>query len=576
MDTRLTAEAGQANAAFGRLVIETLWRSGVAHFVISPGSRSTPLAVAASATGALTVIPDERSASFYALGRIKASGRPAAFICTSGSAVAHAFPAVIEAAESGLPLLVLSADRPPELQHCHAGQTIDQLKLFGSYARFFAQLPVPQVDERLARQTREILRRAVAAAMGQPGGPAHLNCPFREPFFSRGPWELPAGLLEGMTPLTSESRSEVAVPVLPAKTLLLAGPRARREDSREWSALVRFLQRSGMPVLADGCNPLRHATDTGLNIMAHYDRLARNDALWDGLEPEAVLVWGEPPTSKILRERLQALDLNLYPLGSGRTDMNPLHGRLMPPVDVHALSENCPIGPGAFGEEWAAKEASMESALARHLAQEAAFFEGAVHRILAEEVEAGTPVVFANSLAVRDAEWFLPAGRTGWEPYSQRGANGIDGTVSLARGIVEARERPGILVIGDLAFLHDSNGLLQAARTASGLLILLINNSGGGIFEFLPAAHEVAGFEALFATPQTVQFADLAKAHGIPHSCVADAESLRVALRQWRRSGLTLLEVRVDRKISAAAHRASLSRLAQGHLEHNMETEHER
>lgn len=568
MDTGLTAEAGQANSAFGRLIIETLRRSGVAHFVLSPGSRSTPLAVAASATGSLTVIPDERSASFYALGRVKASGVPAAFICTSGSAVAHAFPAVIEAAESGLPLLVLSADRPPELQHCHAGQTIEQLKLFGSYARFFAQLPVPQCDERLARQTREILRRAVSASLGSPGGPVHLNCPFREPFFSRQPWALPEGLLEGMAPLSAAPRRGVAVPDLPAKTLLLAGPRPQREDPREWAALLDFLQRTRLPVLADGCNPLRHVTEVGLNIIAQYDRIARSDALWSGLEPEAVLLWGEPPTSKVLRERLQALDLTIYPVGSGRADMNPFHGRLMPPVDVLALSDQGPLG-SAFGEGWAAREATMESALEAHFAQEAAFFEGSVHRILAEETPTGTPVVFANSLAIRDAEWFLPAGRTGWEPYSQRGANGIDGTVSLARGIVEARGRPGVLVIGDIALLHDANGLLHAARTGPGLLILMINNGGGGIFELLPAAHEVVEFEALFATPQMVRFADLAKAHDIPHSRVDDAASLRAALRQWPRAGLTLLEVRVDRKVSAAAHRASLSRLAQRILEPN-------
>ena len=576
METGLKAEAGQANAAFGRLIIETLRRSGVAHFVISPGSRSTPLAVAARASGSVTVIPDERSASFYALGRIKASRLPTAFICTSGSAVAHAFPAVIEASETRLPLVVLSADRPPELQHCHAGQTIDQLKLFGTYARFFAQLPVPQCDDRLARQTREILRRAVAAAIGQPGGPVHLNCPFREPFFSQVRWALPDDLLEGMAPLSVGLSRGLALPDLPERTLVLAGPRAQREDPAEWAALVGFLQRSRLPVLADGGNPLRHAREAGLNVIAHYDRLARRDQLWSGLDPEAVLVWGEPPTSKVLRERLQALDLPIYPVGDGKADINPLHGRLMAATDAFSLLDSCTVSGGAFGDLWAAREVAAERALQRHLAEEAPYFEGAVHRILAGGIEAGSPVIFANSLAIRDAEWFLPAGVTGWEPYSQRGANGIDGTVSLARGIVEASGRPGVLVIGDLALLHDTNGLLQAARTAPGLLMVMINNGGGGIFDLLPAAHEVADFEALFATPQAVRFADLARAHDIPYFCAEDAESLRNALRQWNPVGLTLLEVRVDRKRSAAAHRASLSGLSQLILEPNLsDNEHE-
>jgi 2-succinyl-5-enolpyruvyl-6-hydroxy-3-cyclohexene-1-carboxylate synthase len=563
MDEGLQIEAGRANEAFGELVVRVLQRSGVAHFVVSPGSRSTPLAVAASRLASVTVIPDERSATFYALGRVKASGAPVAFICTSGSAAAHAFPAVIEASESGLPLIILSADRPPELQHCHAGQTIDQLKLFGGYARFFAQLPVPQADLRLARQVREILRRAVEAAFGAPAGPVQVNCPFREPFFSNSPWSLPESLWEGLGPVQRSPRGGRTLAKLPERTVLLAGPRAGREEPEEWAALVAFLQRTGVPVLADGCNPLRHARVDGLTLISHYDRLARCDDLWDGLAPEAALVWGEPPTSKVLRERLHALDLPLYQIGSGKRGMNPFQGRMVDMgVSLADTVNELQVEPGAYGRAWANRDVAMEAALQVCLAENAVFFEGTVHRVLSDAIGPGSPVVFANSLAIRDAEWFVPAGKTGWAPYCQRGANGIDGTLSLARGVVEVSGIPGVLVIGDLAFLHDSNGLLHAARSEVGLLIVLINNNGGGIFELLPAAREVADFEALYATPQTVDFANLARAHGVRYQRAVDESSLKEALNGWTGSGLTLLEVMVDRKASAEQHRACLSQLA--------------
>jgi 2-succinyl-5-enolpyruvyl-6-hydroxy-3-cyclohexene-1-carboxylate synthase len=568
MDTAMCNEASQANPAFGALIIEVLRACGVSHFVVSPGSRSTPLTVAAAESGLITVIPDERSAAFYALGRIKVSRRPVAFICTSGSAPAHALPAVIEAAETALPLIILSADRPPELQHCHAGQTIDQVKLFGEYVRFFAQLPMPQCSDLLARQVREICSRALEAALGFPAGPIHLNCPFREPFFHQGTSWKPKVSIERIAPIQPVCALRMRLDTLPSKTLLLAGPRAGRENPSEWAAIAKFAQRTQLPVLADGCNPFRHADLPDCNVIAHYDRMVRNPALWNDLVPEAVVQWGEPPTSKILRQQLQGLDLPVYHVGSGKPGMNPLHGQYTwLGDDVHACLGDAQVDATQFGEDWARADALTENALQQFRSNEVSFYEGDVHRILGMELIGSYPVIFANSLTIRGAEWFLPKGESGWEPFSQRGANGIDGTVSLARGIVEAAGQAGVLIVGDLALLHDSNGLLDAMRTQEGLLIIAINNQGGGIFELLPAARQVGAFETLFATPQSVDLEALAKVHGMDYFRAEDADSLRSGLSKWKRTGLTLLEVCIDRKISANLHRSSLNIVSEAPLE---------
>ncbi|HKJ91204.1 MAG TPA: 2-succinyl-5-enolpyruvyl-6-hydroxy-3-cyclohexene-1-carboxylic-acid synthase, partial [Oceanipulchritudo sp.] len=312
MGSRIARQAGEANLPFGLIIVQALRRLGVDHFLVSPGSRSTPLALAAAELGEAghTVCLDERSAAFQALGRIKASCRPVGLICTSGTAAAHYFPAVIEARETGLPLLVLSADRPAELRHCHAGQTIDQTKLFGSAVRFYGELPLPEPDPFLARQVREICRTALEAAFGQPHGPVHLNCPFREPFFPlEGDAENPSreqigDLLAGLESVSPAMSRFTGGRILPERTLFLAGPRPWHDPASEGEAILRFCREHKIPLLADGSNPLRYRADGTVPVIIHYDRMLRDEAAWKDLKPEAVLLWGEPPTSKVLRRRL--------------------------------------------------------------------------------------------------------------------------------------------------------------------------------------------------------------------------------------------------------------------------------
>lgn len=564
MDQGISRVAAEANQPFGALVIESLRRFGVEHFVLSPGSRSTPLALAAcSRVSGYSVILDERSAAFHALGRVKATGRPVALICTSGTAGAHYFPAVIEARESALPLVVLTADRPPELRHCHAGQTIDQLKLFGTYPLFHAELPLPEPDRLLMRQAREICRQAVEAALGDPSGPVHLNIPFREPFIpvETGSGNPDPALLEGLEPVRPAVMRGDAAAILPSRTLILAGPRPGRDDSRDLEAILRLSERLGFPILADGANPLRYGARGSAPPVIHYDRIARKDALWNALAPEALLLWGEPPTSKALRGRLEALDLPGYRIGGGKRAINPFNGRIagpgIAPVDLasRVAGERDP----AYAGKWREADTAAGRALEQALAEPHAFFEGDVHRILGDCLPEAAPLVFAGSLAVRDADWFMPRRDAALQPYSQRGANGIDGTVSLARGIAAGAQRPAWLVTGDLAFLHDGNGLLGSADDPHGLRVVLINNAGGGIFEFLPVARQHRGiFEQAFATPQNVSIERLVKAHNGGYSRAESPEALRAAMAAPAERGLHVIEVPVDRETSRELHRRFL------------------
>ncbi|MFO7726474.1 MAG: 2-succinyl-5-enolpyruvyl-6-hydroxy-3-cyclohexene-1-carboxylic-acid synthase [Oceanipulchritudo sp.] len=569
MASRIARQAGAANLPFGVLVVQTLRRLGVDHFVVSPGSRSTPLALAAGELGDAghTVCLDERSAAFHALGRIKATRRPVALVCTSGTAAAHYYPAVIEARETALPLLILSADRPPELRHCHAGQTIDQTKLFGSTARLYAELPLPEPDSFLARQVREICRTALETALGQPHGPVHLNCPFREPFFPlEGDVENPSrerieALLASLEPVGPATSVVAGTRVLPERTLVLAGPRPWRDPLTEEEALLDFCREHGIPLLADGANPLRYRAGGTVPVIIHYDRMLRDDRAWEDLKPEAVILWGEPPTSKVLRKRLGEVDLRGYQSGHGIGGLNPFQGgieRVDSSLEPFLKTVTIPSGAGAFAVSWAGRDRYFEQRLAEDLRQPHGLFEGDVHRLLGSVLPAGTPVVFASSLAVRDADWFMPRREEPLIPFSQRGANGIDGTLSLARGVAAGGSRGSVLVTGDLAFLHDTNGLLGAGADRYGLLVILLNNQGGGIFDFLPVAGKAETYEALFATPQAVDFKGLVEAHGGQYALVESVAHLQSLVAGWRGPGLTVLEVRIDREVSQKLHRRYL------------------
>ncbi len=562
MGTDQGADNSWANLMQGEVVVNTLLALGVQHFFISPGSRSSPLTLAMQNldTAQYTVILDERVAAFRALGHAKATAKPVALICTSGTAAAHYYPAVIEARETGLPLVVLTADRPPELRSCHAGQTIDQVKLFGSYPVFYTELPLP--DMTVLRQVREICRVAVEAAMGIPGGPVHLNCPYREPFFPREGTQpqLDPSLLSGLSPVDKMQGTPVAPIALPERTLILAGPAPATCQPGDTEALLQLSSRYGWPILADAASPLRYHAGNGASVIVHYDRIARDPEIWERLRPDASLHWGEPPTSKELRARLAELDLPGCLVSAGKRAINPSFGKLQwicsNPSD---LADACTARAGTYAADWMSEDKRIEDQLQVALRDPHPLFEGDLIRTLETSLPDGAAIVFASSLAIRDGEWFMPASNKRFRPFSQRGANGIDGTISLARGISQALADPTWLVTGDLAFLHDVSALNGVAGADQGLFIILVNNDGGGIFEFLPVAKRCERFEELFATPQPVDPGELVRAYGGNHCLHESPASLDSHIKSWNGRGLEVAELRIDRKRSKALHKRYLT-----------------
>lgn len=566
-DGAVSEHIAVANWRIAEALVAAVGDCGVQDFVVSPGSRSGPLAVAAVSNPQVRVhvVLDERSAAFRALGLTKASGKPCALICTSGSAPAHYFPAVIEAWHACLPMVILSSDRPPELRHCHAGQTVDQTHFYGSHVRMYAELPVPGADwpgkgSRGLRQLVQICRRAVGTAVGPVAGAVQINVPLREPLLPQSGAQALAGESNsfprlGPLPVLQSTSDELVV--LPSRTLILSGALPGGLAPALAEELVQMSNSAGLPLLADGASPLRHWADRLPLLVTQYDRLARSQ-LDSALRPQGLLCLGEPPLSKAFRAWLAELDIPAWQIGPGKPDMNPCFARM------EYLGTGWPRGlqavPAApeFSDAW--REANLEASATQQaaLTQPHEFFEGDLWNALPDLLDEGTAVLIANSLAIRDAEWFMPASTKRLRVFSQRGANGIDGTVSIARGLAAGLRQSVVLVTGDLALLHDSNGLLGSATDPYGLFVILLNNNGGGIFELLPAAQQAA-FEQVYATAQAIDFSQLVGAHQGIHSRAASTADVHEAWLSWDRRGLRVVEVAIDRKVSAGLHRKFLN-----------------
>ncbi len=552
------------NALWGSVVAETLVRSGVRSVVVSPGSRSTPLAFAFARHPGLEAIPvlDERSAAFYALGMAKRDVRPVALLCTSGTAGAHYYPAVIEAHESGVPLLVITADRPPEMRACASGQTIDQHRLYGSYVNFHHELALPEASVPLLSYLRQTLAHAVERTLAPFAGPVHLNAPFRDPlpplddrgvtdaFGTLVDWDVFFAHIEPPAPIRSLSE----IPAIPAaqRGIIVAGPVLTADPAAHAAAVGEISRRLGWPVLADGVSPVRNHAATP-HLVTRYDAILRSAAAAEALRPGFVLCLGEWPTSKVLRGWIAASGAPVVFVTERPDNRDALHGatrRLV--VPLQELARGLPESgtPGAYQREWAAHEARTRTAIDSLLEREGALVEPKAAWLLGRLLPAQTPVSVSNSMPVRDVEFVWPANDRGLRLFFNRGANGIDGTLSTALGVAH-EGRPSVLLTGDLAFLHDSNGLLAAPRFRGSLTVVLVNNHGGGIFEHLPVAQFEPIFEEFFATPQEVDFSRLCSAHGVVHVLVRDWAHLESLVSTLPARGIRVLELRTDRKKDA-------------------------
>ncbi|MFP4157145.1 MAG: 2-succinyl-5-enolpyruvyl-6-hydroxy-3-cyclohexene-1-carboxylic-acid synthase, partial [Opitutales bacterium] len=559
------------NAAWGALTMEVLARLGVETVVTSPGSRSTPLTLAAVRNARLEALTqlDERSAGFFALGLAKRTRRPVALVCTSGSALANYTPAVVEASMSGTPLLLLTADRPPEQQDCHSGQTIAQGQFYGGYVRHFHQLALPETA--LFTYLRQTLVHAVAQTMQPRPGPVHLNFPFRDPLAPDGAAApvCDADQLEAAavvpTRLTEPVRASSGLDAIAAERLMshqrgliVVGAENPPEGDEAFADGVALLaQKLGWPVLSDVLNPLRHHLGSNPALVTSYDRFLREHETAAALRPTAVLQIGILPTSKVLRNWLGTQHTSTFLLTRSGENTDPLH-RIATPLlgDALALAELLPqqtIAP-EWGSRWEQAERTTRSDLDDALAPMEEPFEGKVAWLLSQHAPIRASVFLANSMSVRYAESFWKPGSRAHSIYCNRGANGIDGTLSTAMGVAH-RGRPAICLSGDLAFLHDSNGLLCAGQLSGSLTVIVIQNNGGGIFEYLPVAGQKEVFESHFATPQSVDLALLCQAHGVAHRRIDSWDALLHAIADLPESGIRVLELRTDRKADVATAR---------------------
>jgi 2-succinyl-5-enolpyruvyl-6-hydroxy-3-cyclohexene-1-carboxylate synthase len=537
------------NSLWCSVAAETLHRAGVRYAVISPGSRNTPLTMALVAhTGiATTPVLDERSAGFFALGIAKRTGLPVVVLCTSGSAGAHYLPAIIEAKESATPLIVITADRPPEMRDCASGQTIDQQKLFGGFVEFYHELAVPEPRVELLKYLRQTLRHAFARAAA--GGAVHLNAPFRDPLPP-----IADGTAEALA-CAVDWEEFFALPVVPwtvsndllepgghngvQKGLIVAG--GGLERGMEAQELAETM---GWPIVADGLAAERFSATSDVTVVAGYDAFLRDERCRRELRPELVVLCGELPTSKVLRAWLAEVDAPTIQFTARRGNRDALHGRT---EVVRASPLGVAVSRPLKGWRllWSQAEAAAQGVLAR-VADENGF-EGAFTRVVAETLTDAHTLFVASSMPVRDLEYFAPVRSDGPRVLANRGANGIDGTLSTALGVAHDNE-PTVLLTGDLALLHDTNGFLVAPKLRGSLTVVVINNQGGGIFGHLPVAKFDPPFEEYWATPQRLDFAKLCQAYDVPHCVAATTQELRERLRdQVGVPGLQVIEVRTDR-----------------------------
>ena len=521
---------GEAQATFAATLVDEWVRSGVRHAVVSPGSRSTPLAVALDADDriAVHVFLDERSASFCAVGIGRATGVPAVVVTTSGTAAAECHAAVLEASHGGVPLLVCTADRPPELQGVGAPQTVDQVGLYGRAVRWAAEPGVP--DPVSAGTWRSLATRAVAEATGARPGPVHLDLAFRDPLVGE-PGPLPPGRDDGapwhrVWPLRRPGTTEAVADGLRApRGVVVAGAGASP------AGVARLAEATGWPVLAD---PLSGCRLPG--AVAAFDSVLRVRAFAEAHRPDVVVRVGAMPASRVLGEWLAGSGARVVLVERAGAFLDPerLAAEVVPGgaavlADLARRLEG--VADPAWGASWARAEAAAQAAIDRALAGREEVTEPAVARSLLATLPDGATLVVSSSMPVRDLEWYGRA-RAGVRVLANRGANGIDGVVSTAVGVALATGGPTALLIGDLALLHDAGGLLGLADREVDLAIVVVDNRGGGIFSFLPQAGSLPAdrFERLLATPHGVDIPGLAAVHGLAALRVHDADGLAPAL----------------------------------------------
>ncbi|MDZ5712562.1 2-succinyl-5-enolpyruvyl-6-hydroxy-3-cyclohexene-1-carboxylic-acid synthase [Jeotgalibacillus haloalkalitolerans] len=542
--------------------IEQLYQSGVKRAVISPGSRSTPLAyLLKNHPGIQThVNVDERSAAFYALGMAKASQEPVAIVCTSGTAAANYYPAVVEARYARVPLIVLTADRPHELRDNGAPQAIDQINLFGKHAKWFYDMPIPESEPDMLLYTGRIAAKAAAKSSAAPKGPVHLNFPFREPLspdLSFTPDSKPLSSVYLAEKQLSEHQLSDLIQQLhqAEKGLIIAGP---SEDQTAADAIIHLAEATGFPVLADPLSGLRSLMEHHPSVIECYDAFLRDNEVKQLLQADLIIRFGGMPVSKALTQYVKGSACSQWLIDEGADWRDPTSSA------THYIEMNDQL----FAEQlakadieksersWLNRWISLNEKAAHQIRQytDRETDEGAAVGTLLRSLPEGAHLLVGNSMPVRDVDTFWIRGMNPFHVWANRGANGIDGVVSTALGIASVKREPVYLLIGDLSMFHDLNGLLVTKQHPSQLQIVVMNNNGGGIFSFLPQASEPEHFETLFGTPPSLDFRHAAALYDMNYERCETKEALQQSLSGDNHS-LKLTEVITDREKNTASHR---------------------
>lgn len=471
-------------------------------------------------------------------------------------------------------MLLFTADRPPELRDCHSGQTIDQVKLYGSYPNWQAELALPSPDMEMLAYLRQTVIYAWERAQTPTKGSVHLNISFRDPLAP-----IPDGtdlqfdpeeFFAAVTNTISTSDFRFATPQAWRncdRGIIIAGVAQPQNPQEYCRAIAKLSQTLQWPVLAEGLSPLRNYADLNPYLISTYDLILRNQQLGKQLAPEMVIQVGDIPTSKELRTWLSTTQHRRWVIDPSDQNLDPLHGRT-----THLRIRVEELGGWKTDREkfsasseylqlWCTAEAKVRVAVDQTMAKMEDLFEGKAVWLLSQTLPPKTPLFIANSMPVRDVEFFWRPNNLGVQTYFNRGANGIDGTLSAALGIAH-RQQSSVMVTGDLALLHDTNGFLIRHKFVGHLTIILINNNGGGIFEMLPIAKFDPPFEEFFGTPQDINFAQLCATYNVQHELITSWQQLQQKLKILPTKGIWVLELQTNRKADAKWRQENLSKFA--------------
>jgi len=562
------------NTLWGRVLAEELAAAGVDTVCISPGSRSTPLTVAFHRNEDVRVLShlDERSAAYFALGRARRTGKVTPLVCTSGTATANYHPAVIEASQSRVPMLVLTADRPPEIRDSGANQTIDQEKLYGDAVRWYRDVAEPEATPRKLRSLRTTAARAVARATGTPAGPVHLNLPFRKPLEPTPvegdvPPDLPdtattgrdgpfVDTTAGVPELADDRLRELASSLSAPRGLVVLGPNDAPGVDPE--AVAAVAHASGFPVLADPLSGVRYGGAVRTTpVIGGYDGYLGDRLREAWPDPDVVVRAGASPTSKPLRRYLATVDADQYVVdpasGWREAEFTATDLIVADPTRLFGRLSRLLAGPGS--DAWRQRWVDADAAHAAVLEESESFCEG---RVLSDVVDLApdpSTVFVSNSMPVRDLDRFGAPTTASISALGNRGASGIDGIVSTALGAGSATADDLTLVAGDLAYYHDMNGLAALRRCDVEATIVVINNDGGGIFHMLPIESYDPPFTSQFVTPHGIDFEPTGELYDLSFARVegGDREGFREAYTEATAAdGSHVIEVQTD---AAASHR---------------------